>query len=212
MDNTSPLTASMPSVPLPPRPQLGTRDPAPSAQDFRSMLETEGVRPPKTAAEAKITAAQIADKAGVNARVTRDHVWNGMDTTPAAAPAVAPDRFLPLRQGPSAARIYNSPSGTGAATSVETLRATAKFAPGPVNTAGLAQAAPAVAQSIKRTAAKTDAEAEAATTADEPPAVEAYNFGLRAAADNKPGSVPPWFSSAMQNGLDKYAAMKASAQ
>jgi hypothetical protein len=208
MDLTSPLTSSMPSIPLPPVAQRGSRDPAPSAQDFRSMLETEGVRPPKTAAEAKITAAQIADKAGVNARVKRDHVWTGMYTTPAAAPAVTPDRFMPLRQGPTAARVFNSSSGGGSAASVETLRATTKFAPGSVSNA--TQAVPAVAQSIKRTAAKAETET-AVATASPPAAVEAYTYGLRAAAGDKTGDVPPWFSSEMQNALDKYDAMKTAA-
>ena len=171
------------------------------------MLEMEGVRAPKTAAEARITAAQIASKANVNAGVKRDHVWNGMDTTPPAAPAVAPDRFLPLRQGPSAARIFNSPS-SGSADTVQALRATSKFAPGPVNNSNVAQAV--VARSIQRTTPDADG-ADAVATATAPAAVEAYTFGLRAAAETKATDVPPWFNDAVKNALDKYDAMKASA-
>lgn len=203
MDNTSPLTASS-SIPLPPMPQRGTRDAAPSSQDFRAMLEMEGVRAPKTAAEAQITAAQIASKANVNAGVKRDHVWTGMDTTTPAAPPVASDRFMPLRQGPGAARTFSS-SPNGSANTVEALRATTKFAPGPVVNPNLKQAVPAVAETIKRTAGKAEP-IEAA-----PKAVEAYTYGLRAASENKPGDVPPWFDGAVQNALDKYDAMKAQA-
>ncbi len=204
MDNTSPLTASS-SIPLPPMPQRGTRDPAPSSGDFRAMLEMEGVRPPKTAAEAQITAAQIASKANVNAGVKRDHVWTGMDTTAPAAPAVASDRFMPLRQGPGAARTFSS-SPSGSANTVEALRATTKFAPGPVVNPNLKQAVPAVAETIKRTAGNAEPVKAAA-----PKAVEAYAFGLRAASENKPSDVPPWFDGAVQNALDKYDAMKAQA-
>ena len=35
--------------------------------------------------------------------------------------------------------------------------------------------------------------------------------GLRAASENKPGDVPPWFDDAVQNALEKYDAMKAQA-
>jgi hypothetical protein len=48
---------------------------------------------------------------------------------------------------------------------------------------------------------------QAPATTAAPKAVEAYTYGLRAAAENKPGQVPSWFDSAVQNGLDKYDAL-----
>lgn len=219
MENTSALTSSA-SIPLPPMPARGARGPVPNSGDFREMLATQGVQAPAsgvpTETEARIAAAQIASKANVNAGVKRGRVLTGMDTAAPATPAVAPDRFLPLRQGPGAARNFTS-SSNGSTNTVEALRATTKFAPGPVVNPNLTQAVPAVAKTIKRTAAEM-ALAESATSPASvalPKAVEAYTYGLRAASERKagqgkPGEVPPWFGGALENALDKYDAMKAA--
>lgn len=209
MDKSSPLTAgAAPLAILPPQPAQSAGGPAAANQDFREMLATQGIKAPAgavpTAAEAQIEAAQIAAKANVNMGVKRQPVLTGMQQPqPATVIAPNPGRFLPLRQGPSAARVYTGPVGTPTA-SVESLRATAKFAPGPV--VNTVKTVPALARTTN-----TDVEETPAQTTP-PSAVEAYTYGLRAASENKmgtnaPSQVPPWFDGAVQNALDKYAAL-----
>lgn len=201
MDKSSPLSSSAPLAILPPQPAQG-----PSAtpnQDFREMLATQGIKAPAgavpTAAEAQIEAAQIAAKANVNMGVKRQPVLSGMQTTAAPTVSATEGRFLPLRQGPSAARAFTGTSPGGPATSVETLRATTKFAPGPVNAPS--RAIPATARPV---IAKPD---ETPGAVAPPKAVEAYTYGLRAASDAKSARVPAWFDGAVQNALDKYDAL-----
>jgi hypothetical protein len=59
---------------------------------------------------------------------------------------------------------------------------------------------------------KTDAVPQAApqvTPAETTPlrAVEAYTYGLKAAAEQKPSEIPAWFDDAVQNAFEKYDAM-----
>jgi len=231
MDNYAPLSPAAPeALPLAPLAPRGARAAAPDAESFKQLLASQGVKIPASVesgvaagamseAEARVTAAQIASKAGVNAGVKRDRVVAGMDTN---RPTVAaqPGRFMQLRQGPSAARLYNGPTTAvdAASTSLAGLRATQKFAPGPM---GVQQfTPPVVATSIKRgpvvdTATAAAPETVAATpTVSAPKAVEAYAYGLEASAGDAArgkhaGEVPVWFQGAMQDALNKYDAMKA---
>jgi hypothetical protein len=198
MDTTTPLILA-PAYPLAPLPQRGTRDAAPSDQDFRALMAQQGLQIPKTADDARVTAAQIAGKAEVRAGVARGRVVAGMDTTPAARIQAEPGRFMPLRQGKSAARLYSGPSYSAA--TAESVRATQKFAPRTLANPDLKEAVPAVAKSLKR--APRD-------VAEAPKAHEAYAYGLRAASKDKPGDVPPWFGDAMQDAHDKYKALKSA--
>jgi len=210
MDKPSPLTSSSaPMAVLPPHAAQGANAPTVNTQDFRALLATQGVKPPAgavpTTAEAQIEAAQIAAKANVNMGVKRGPVLTGMQQpqTP-AVPAPTTERFMPLRQGPSAARTYTGSVSGAPTTSVETLRATSKFAPGPV--ASPVKTVPALARP------KTDAVPQAApqvTPAETTPlrAVEAYTYGLKAAAEQKPSEIPAWFDDAVQNAFEKYDAM-----
>lgn len=167
------------------------------------MLATQGIKAPAgavpTAAEAQIEAAQIAAKANVNMGVKRHPVLSGMQAPAMPAVPAAEGRFMPLRQGPSAARTFTGPSLGGPATSVETLRATAKFAPGPVNVP--TRAIPVTARPVIPKAAETP------TPVAPPKAIEAYTYGLRAASDSKSAQVPAWFDGAVKNALDKYDAL-----
>jgi len=200
-------------IPLPPLPARGTGAALPSRDDFKRLLATQGIDAPESGTlndtQARIMAAQIAGKANVNAGVKRQPVVAGMNT--AQAPIAAPQRFMPLRQGPGAARTFSA-SENGSTNTVEALRATSKFAPGPVTTT--VQSAPVVAQAIKR--AQENGEVQQATTAvSAVKATEAYSFGLRAASQSQAekaaaGDVPPWFSNAMESAIDKYQAMKTA--
>ncbi len=211
MDSTSPLTASN-SLPLPPMPMRGTRDPAPNSEDFRAMLEMEGVKPPKSAAEAQITAAQIASKANVNAGVKRDPVLSGMQPHTPTPVATTPGKFFDLRQGPGAAKAY---SGAPIANTVAALRATSKFAPGSVRDPSLSQSVPAVAESIKRIPLPDEVSEDGndiAATMTVPKAVEAYSYGLRATTDTKNNKVPAWFDDAVESNLEKLQALKSASK
>ena len=221
MDSTSPLTASN-SLPLPPMPMRGTRDAAPSADDFTALLSQEGLKAPRSPAEAQITAAQIASKAGVNARAKREPVLAGMQhpvSNAAAAnetPALPgqPGRFMPLRGGPAGARAFTTPAQQSSpSNSLAGMRAVRKFAPGPVINPSLAQAVPAVARTLPDAIAMhTNTSAPAISAAK---AAEAYNYGLQTAKpaqSSAPAEPPAWFGDAMQNGLEKYDAMKAAPQ
>ena len=204
MDKPSPLTSSAPLAILPPQPQGN----APvSNQDFRAMLATQGVKAPAgavpTSAEAQIEAAQIAAKANVNMGVKRGPVLTGMQAPAAPVVPATAGRFMPLRQGPSAARAFTGPSQSTSVTTVEALRATTKFAPGPVGNPAFAKAVPAAARTAAAAAAVEPPPAPVAP----PQAVEAYTYGLRAASDSKAAAVPAWFDGAVQNALDKYEAL-----
>ena len=198
MDTTTPLI-SAPAYPLAPSPQHGVRDAAPSDQDFRTMMAQQGLQIPKNADEARITAAQIAGKAEVRAGVSRAPVLTGMDTTPPAPIQTQPGRFMDLRQGKSAARLYSGPTYSGV--SVDSLKAARKFSPRMLTNPDLKDAVPAVANSVKKMAADV---------AQLPKAHEAYAYGLRAASKDKPAEVPPWFGEAMQDALGKYDALKSA--
>jgi hypothetical protein len=213
MDKSSPLTASGPLSVLPPAPARGANAPEASTEEFRNMLATQGVKAPAgavpTAAEAQIEAAQIAAKAHVNMGVSRQPVLSGK--TPQSATTIAPNpgRFMPLREGPAAARVFTAPASNGAANTLAGLRATTKFAPGPTSplavkptARGAAAPPPAPVPIISETPT-----AVTAPVTPPPSAVEAYTYGLRAAAQKKPSDVPPWFGDAMQQGLDKYDAL-----
>ena len=206
METTS--AASAASIPLPPLPARGTRAPLPRGDDFKSLLATQGIAAPESGkpsdAEARIVAAQIASKANVNAGVKREPVLAGMNT--AQAPVAAPQRFKPLRQGPGAARTF-AESSSGSANTVEALRATTKFAPGPVATT--VRSAPVVALAIKRAQTNEDIQGPASPVATVK-ATEAYRFGLRAASQSQAADVPPWFNNAMENAIQKYEAMKSA--
>jgi hypothetical protein len=209
MDKSSPLTSSAPLAILPPSPARGANAPEVSTEDFRAMLATQGVKAPAgavpTAAEAQIEAAQIAAKAHVNAGVARQPVLTGKQQ-PATAITLPPSRFMPLREGPAAARAFTAPTSNGAANTLAGLRATTKFAPGP--TSPLAPKPTARGVAAPPSAPKL-AETPTVVTPPAPPpsAVEAYTYGLRAASQNTSGDVPSWFGDAMQQGLDKYDAL-----
>lgn len=194
METNSILSA--PQIPLPPMPARGSRDTQPSDADFRTMLASQGIAPPKngavpTADEARIAAAQIAAKANVNAGVKRGTV---LPSAQAPAPVVTapPERFMPLRAGPSAARVYSGPAIQHAATTT-TLRAITRFPTGTPTQATLAPSS-AVARSAPAVSA--------------PQAIEAYNYGLNA-VNKSSGEIPAWFGDAYSKAMDKYDAMKA---
>ncbi len=211
MDQTAPLASSS-EIPLPPLPQRGTRSPAPTSADFRELLASQGVKPPAdgkpmSETEARIAAAQIASKANVNASVKRDRQWSGMTQAPAApVPAAAANsgRFLPLHAGPSAARLYTTPA-VPAGETVTSLRAATKFAPGPVASPIAKNNTPAVAAAVKR-AQENGVEPRVAV----PEGADAYAYGLHAAAAGKQNQLPPWFSGAMSDAMDKYDSLKAT--
>jgi hypothetical protein len=207
MDKPSPLTASAPLSVLPPAPARGANAPAVSQEDFRAMLATQGVKAPAgavpTTAEAQIEAAQIAAKAHVKMGVTRDPVLSGKQPQPATTVAPMEGRFMPLREGKSAARTFSAPSNT-AINTLPGLRATTKFAPGPSTMATTAKAAPRAAAPAEE---PTNVPVQTPSPSVPPNAVEAYSYGLRAASQNKPGDVPTWFGDAMQQGLEKYDAL-----
>lgn len=206
MDKPSPLTASTPLSVLPPTPARGANAPEVSTEEFRNMLATQGIKAPAgavpTAAEAQIEAAQIAAKAHVKMGVAREPVLSGKAPQPAATVTPELGRFMPLRQGPTAARTFTTPSNT-AVNTLPGLRATTKFAPGPSSMATTAKIAPRAAEP----AAPADVAAQTAPTTPPANAVEAYTYGLRAASQNRPGDVPSWFGEALQQGLDKYDAL-----
>ena len=221
MDTLSPLSAP-PS--LPPMPAQGNRASGVNSLPFKDMLAAQGIQSPisgslPSEAEAKISAAQIASKANVHAALKREPVLAGMATTP---PPVVPatGRFMPLRQGPGAARNFLATTPqAAAANSVQGLRATTKFAPGPLANPNLAKAVPAVARSLKSPSPAPVAPArDSAMHVSAPQAAEVYAFGLRAttaaisgdpdAGQTQGGQIPPWFDSALQSGLEKYQAMK----
>jgi hypothetical protein len=210
MDESSPLTAAKPLSVLPPAPARGTNAPPVSQEDFRAMLATQGVKAPAgavpTTAEAQIEAAQIAAKAHVKMGVTRDPVLSGKQPQPATAVVPTEGRFMPLREGKSAARTFSAPSNT-AINTLPGLRATTKFAPGPSTMATTAKAAPRPAEHAAEPAANPASPAQPAAPSVPPNAVEAYSYGLRAASQTKPGDVPSWFGDAMQQGLEKYDAL-----
>lgn len=206
MDTTSPLLGAN-SFPLPPLPMRGTRDGAVKQEDFKALLAQEGLDAPKNAAEATVTAAQIAAKAHVNLRATRTPQLSGKPPAAPAVPAPQAGRFMPLREGPAAARAFVDPAGQGAVSnSLAGLRAGHKFAPGPVGRTSLSQAVPAVARTTND--AKASGKIDRMTAAK---AAEAYAFGKEAAkAAPAPGQiVPDWFTGAMGNGLDKLEALRA---
>jgi hypothetical protein len=217
MDKSSPLTAATPLSVLPPAPARGANAPEVSTEEFRNMLATQGVKAPAgavpTAAEAQIEAAQIAAKAHVNMGVSRQPMLTGKAPPPVTTIAPNTARFMPLREGPAAARAFTAPTTpTSAANTLAGLRATTKFAPGP--TGPLPPMMPVAKSVAKPKAVPSPAPhvVETPTQTPTPPAVppsavEAYTYGLRAAWQNKPGDVPPWFGDAMQQGLDKYDAL-----
>ncbi len=213
MDSLSPLSGA-PQIPLPPMPARGAKAVAPSAEEFRQMLATQGLPVPATAgapseAEARITAAQIAGKANVNAGLKRGRVMAGMSGPPQLPPTAPAGRFMPLRQGPQAARVFTAPPAQNATNSIAGLRATTKFAPGPVGSPNLAQAVPAVAHSLKRTPTDT-APSAAETTVPEAGALHSY--GVEAAARRKSGvnrELPPWFEGAVTSAMDKYQTKRS---
>jgi len=209
-------TSAAAAIPLPPLAARGVNAPLPSSDDFKRLLATQGISAPESGtpsdAEARIMAAQIAGKANVHAGVKRDRVVAGMNTQ--TAPIPAPQRFMPLRQGPSAARAFTA-SPSGSANTVEALRATSKFAPGPVSTT--VRAVPAVAQAVKRAPVQLPPalQAQEAAAVPAPGDAEVYRYGLRTASRSQAGEAPAgepplWFGSAMENALKKYEAMKAA--
>ena len=136
-----------------------------------------------SAQEAQITAAQIAAQANVLGPLKRDPVvaGAGMNTQTAAPVAQpVPGKFFPLHRQMVVPPGQTTPSRAVAPTTVEALRATNKFAPGPVSAGGAAAQRFSVPQTVTPPAS-TAAPAQA---------------------------LPPWFNQAMQN-LDKYDAMKA---
>ncbi|MBY0511672.1 MAG: hypothetical protein K2P94_16160 [Rhodospirillaceae bacterium] len=193
MDKSSPLTTTAPLPVPPPAPARGAHAPEVGAEDFRAMLATQGVKAPAgaipTAAEAQIEAAQIAAKAHVNIGVARQPVLTGRQPQPTAIVAPAPGRFMPLREGPAAARAFTAPAPTGAANTLAGLRATTKFAPGP--TGPLSPMKPTAKTAAAPPSAPHVPMTQTAPPAVPPHAVDAYTYGLRA----------------MQQGLDKYDAM-----
>ena len=204
--------SSAPPVPLAPHPARGANRAQPDAEELRQLLASQGLQslasggaPSET--EARIAAAQIASKANVNAGVKRDRVLAGMDTAAMPAPAAIPGRFMPLRQNATTARVLTPPVSQNAANTVAGLRATTKFAPGPLTNPNLAHAVPAAGQALKR--------APAAANADVSPlrASELYSYGLRAASEIKLGASrepPAWFEGAVTTAMDKYQGMKAA--
>jgi len=200
MDTTSPLLGAN-NFPLPPLPMHGARDGV-SPEDFKALLAQEGIDSPKSADEAKITAAQIAAKAHVNLRATRTPQLSGMQPAAAPAPVATPGRFMPLREGPAAARAFVAPPGESAVTNSSAgMRTTQKFARKPY----LEKSVPAVARTVN------DAQASGLTKRMlAAKAAEAYAFGAQGAkAAPATQQVPEWFAGAMENGVAKLEALKA---
>ena len=138
-----------------------------------------------TAQEAQITAAQIAAQANVLGPLKRDPIvpgagMNSQPTTPTVQPV--PGKFFPLHHQMVVPQGQTTPSRAVAPTTVEALRATSKFAPGPITTN----------TSVAQRYSAPQAVAPSAATPTATPAQ----------------GIPPWFNQAMQN-LDKYDAMKA---
>ncbi len=136
-----------------------------------------------TAQEAQITAAQIAAQANVLGPLKRDPIvpGAGMNSQPAAPVAQpVPGKFFPLHRQIAVPQGQTTPSRAVAPTTVEALRATNKFAPGPLTGNNSAAQRFSVPQTVTP------------PTSTATPAQD----------------VPPWFNQAMQN-LDKYDAMKA---
>ena len=108
METTSLLSSSQ--IPLPPMPARGAHDAPPSDADFRTMLASQGVAAPKNGTVPSAMEAQIAAKATVNAGVKRGMVLPAASAAPVAIPPVATEgRFMSLRTGPGAAKIYSGP-------------------------------------------------------------------------------------------------------
>lgn len=171
----------------------------------RKGFKPRAVRPAKPKQE--LPPPPIAAKANVNAGVKRDRVLAGMNTAAAPVPAVVPGRFMPLRQNATTARALTPPVSQNAANTVAGLRATTKFAPGPLTNPNLAHAVPAAGQALKRAPAAGDAGVSSLK------ASELYSYGLRAASEIKLGvnrEPPAWFEGAVNNAMDKYQGMKAA--
>ncbi len=134
-----------------------------------------------SAQEAQITAAQIAAQANVLGPLKRDPIipGAGMNTQPVAPVQPVPGKFFPLHHTPVVPQGQTVPSRAVAPTTVEKLRATSKYGPGPVTTNGNA------AQRF---------------TVPQAPATETATASSQVTS--------PWFNQAMQN-LDKYDAMKS---
>jgi len=142
-----------------------------------------------SAREAQLTAAQIAAQANVLGPLKRDPIvpGAGMNTQAAApVPSAVPGKFFPLHRAPVVAQGQTSPSRVIAPTTVESLRATQKYATGPVATTNSVAQRYAIPQT-------TGPQVAVPKTAPSTPAQD----------------LPPWFTQAMQN-LDKYDAMKAN--
>jgi hypothetical protein len=189
-------------------PGQGAAAPALGVQTFKDMLQSQS-RPASptggvpSEAEAKITAAQIASQANVRTGLKHDPVVAGMNTAARPPIAAQPGRFIPLHEGPGGARNFTAPAQNTANTSVESLRATSKFSPGPVNNAGLAKPAPVLARAQKIVPPEA---------VPSPPPAETFAYGLGAAGSGSPAQVPAWFDSAVQDALNKYDAMKKKPQ
>ncbi len=205
MDTTSPLIGANP-FPLAPLPMHGAKEGV-SQEDFKALLAQEGIDAPKNAAEAQVTAAQIAAKAHVNLRATREPIMPRVERAHAPSPLPTPGRFMALREGPAAARAFVTPPGQGAiANSLSGLRTAHKYEPGSMSKAHLSQAVPAVARTI--TDAKVTGLAERMVAKK---AAQAYAAGAttQMLAPTTTRDPPEWFAGAMQDGLEKYEAMKA---
>lgn len=199
MDTTSPLLGTN-NFPLPPLPMRSARDGAVKSEDFKALLAQEGIDAPNSVAGAQITAAQIAAKAHVNLRAQRNpDVPHAAQAAPVAA---TPGRFMPLREGPAAARAFVAPAGESAVTNSSAgMRTTQKFATGSARKPYLEKAVPAGARTIN--AAQESGLIKRTLAAK---AAEAYAFGANAAPRQ---GVPEWFAGAMENGYAKLDALKA---
>ena len=143
-----------------------------------------------SAQEAQLTAAQIAAQANVLGPLKRDPIvpgagMNSQPTTPTVQPVQG--KFFPLHRDMVVPQGQTTPSRAVAPTTVEALRATNKFAPGPVTTNMSAAQRYSIPQTTTPQAPATTSQASTATGAQ---------------------GIPPWFNQAMKN-LDKYDAMKA---
>jgi len=210
------LLPTSPSPPLlPPMPARGAGAPLPTTEDFKALLASQGLKSSggvPSEDEARIAAAQIAAKAEVNARVKRDPVVAGMNTSAAAPISTPAGRFMPLRQGPSAARTFSGTNEQSGDNTLAGLRATSKFPPGPVRPTIFPASVPAAGHAAPAQSASKAETAAPAVSA--PKVVEAYNFGLRNAGKSERAAtqeVPEWFGGAMEAGLQKYEAMKRTA-
>jgi hypothetical protein len=145
-------------------------------------------------AEARIQAAQIAADANVFAPFKQNQVR----PPAAAAPQVTPGRFLPIARAPNVQQGQTISSRAIAPATVETLRASARFAPG--------------STSVSTTAAM--AAAQHAHAAETPvvmlPATEGAAPAPAPAVAPSTAKTPAWFDQATRN-LDKYDALKGRA-